>query len=130
MIKHPTPEDALSQLEGLSSTDLSTIIRHAVDYGLQTAPVVGLERYYLAELNGFQYNFHYYMGHGTKYRLRDAAATWAIEFASSLNTAVAKGLPYVVMPLITTSPRACFDFRLEGDREQFRHDMTKLKLFL
>lgn len=124
----------MSHLEGLTSADLLTIIKHAVNYGSQTAPERNMDRYYLAELAGFKYSLHYYIQHklGASYRLRDAEATWAVEFVSSGRLPKGDSLdsPYIIMPVVTVTPRVCFGFTLHGDREQFRHDMSKLKLFL
>lgn len=131
---HPTPEAALDQLEGLTVADLSAIIKHAVNHGTQTAPDRDLDRYFLAELAGFKYNFHYYIQHklGASYRLRDVEAAWAVEFVSSGRLPKGDYLnsPYIIMPIITVTPRVCFGFTLHGDKDKFRHDMTKLKLFL
>ena len=131
---HPTPEAALSQLEGLTSDDLLAIIKHAVNHGTQMAAERDLNRYYLAELAGFKYNFHYSIQHklGASYRLRDSEASWAVEFVSSGRLPKGDFLnsPYIIMPVVTVTPRVCFGFTLHGDKDQFRHDMSKLKLFL
>lgn len=131
---HPTPEAALVQLQGLTVDDLSAIIKRAVNYGMQTAPSRGIDRYFLAELGGIEYNFHYYLQHtlGASYRLRDDEGMWAVEFLSSgrLPRGEFTNSPYILMPVITVTPRVCFGFTLHGDKDKFRHDMTKIKLFL
>lgn len=129
--QHPTPEAALKDLEGLTPDELAAIIKHAVNHGMQVSPTRDIERYYCAEIAGFKYNFHYFIKYqrGATYRLRDEASTWAIEFTSA-GRLDGRFDEYIVMPVITVTPRACFDFVLDGDREQFRHDMSKLKLFL
>lgn len=131
---HPTPEKALNQLEGMTSAELSVLIKRAVDHGVQTAPERGIDRYYLAEIGGFEYNFHYYIQHrlGASYRLRDVQALWAVEFVSSARLPKGEFInePYILMPVITVTPRVCFGFTLHGDKDKFRHDMSKVKLFL
>lgn len=98
---------------------------------MQVAPTRGIDRFYCAEIGGFKYSLHYTVKYqrGAAYRLSNHAMTWAIEFTST-GRLDGRFEEYIVMPVITVTPRACFDFRLDGDREQFRHDMTKLKLFL
>lgn len=129
--QHPTPEAALKDLEGLTSDELVAIIKQAVYHGKQVAPQRGIDRFYCAEIAGFKYSFHYSVKYqrGATYRLSNHAMTWAIEFTSS-GRLDGRFEEYIVIPVITVTPRACFDFVLEGDREQFRHDMSKLKLFL
>lgn len=131
---HPTPEKALHQMPGLTPDDLRALIKNAVEKGLQVAPERGMERYYLAEIAGFKYNFHYYTRQvlGASYRLRNEAEDWAIEFRSSSKhpDGACRNSPYIMMPVISVIDRVCFDFYLRGDKEKFREDMTKVKLFL
>lgn len=129
--KHETPELALRDLHGLTSSDLEAIVRRAVNYGEQVAPAKHIDRYYLAELGGIKYNFHYWIEgiHGPHYRLRDHEAEWAVEFRSTSRLPPDDEV-YIVMPVVSVTARACFEFRFSGDADKFRRDMTVMKLFI
>lgn len=131
---HPTPEKALRALLGLTVSDLQALIKTAVDHGHQVAPTHKIERYYLAEIAGFKYSFYYFHEPvlGASYRLRNEAQDWSIEFRSSTKypNGACRKEPYIMIPIISVTERVCFDFYLRGDKEKFREDMTKVKLFL
>lgn len=133
MTELPRPTDALSGLHGLTANEFRKLVKHARDTGVQLATKVGIDRFWAAELCGFQYCFSYFNVPGPppgRYSLQSNGLEWAIRWRATAEQKWTDSKPFIRAELVTVTKRICYDFELEGDVDLYRRDMALLRTLL
>lgn len=126
----PDPEATLENLYGLTFDVLAALVKRAKLYGNQIVPEKHMDRFWMNEIGGTEYVFAYWNDpKGSRYAIQHRMLVWSLGWRGSRRRAPSDK-PWFMLPLVSDTPSVCYDFSLEGDVEQYRHDMTLLRTFL